>query len=418
VTPAASPAARGASRFDTAALWIAVALGFSLPISTALDSVLLGLFLLCWAVGGRLGEKLVRVRANPFALAAVAFFLLHALGAAYSIGSGSEILRALDKAATILLMPLLVSLAPGREWRDRALLAFTAATALILALSFLLWLGLMPQAGFIKGTPPDAVIFRLKITHSVLMGFAGFFFALRVRDAATPRARWLWALGAALAVFNVLFMVQSRTGQLVVLVLLVYFLVSSIGQRGAIAAAAALVGVVAIAVVVPSSPLHHRAKTTIADYKDWRAGKPANLGNLRLESWSNSLEIVKRHPLIGVGTGGFAAAYAEQVAGTSMLRSPQPENQYLMTTVQLGAVGLVALLALFAAQWHLASRLATRMDTGLARGLILMIAMGSLFNSFLLDHAESIFYAWLGGLLYAGLRSCEVASGAGQRATT
>lgn len=404
MTPAASPAAQGTSRFDAAALWIAVALGFTLPISTALDSVLLALFLLCWAAGGRLGEKLARVRGNAFALAGIAFLLLHVLGAAYSIGSGSDILRALDKSATLLLVPLLVSLAPGREWRERALLAFAAATALILALSFLLWLGLMPQAGFIKGTPSDAVIFRLKITHSVLMAFAAFYFALRAREATTPRARWLWALGASLAVFNVLFMVQSRTGQLVVLALLVYFLSSSMGRRGLFAATAALAGIVGMAVVVPSSPLHHRAKTTVTDYEDWRAGKPANLGNLRLESWSNSLEIVKRHPFIGVGTGGFATAYAEQVAGTSMLRSPQPENQYLLTTVQLGAVGLVALLALFAAQWRLASRLATRMDSDLSRGLILMMAVGCLFNSFLLDHAESIFYAWLTGLLFAGLR--------------
>jgi O-antigen ligase len=404
VTPAASQAAQGASRFDLAALWIAVALGFTLPISTALDSVLLGLFLLCWAAGGGYRQKLRAIRGNAFALAACAFFLLHVAGAAYSIGDGNDILRALDKAATILLVPLLVALAPGSEWRDRALLAFAAAIALIAVLSFLLWLGLLPQAGFIKGTPADAVIFRLKITHSVLMAFAAFFFALRAREAMAPRARLLWSLAAVLAAFNVLAMVQSRTGQLVLLVLLVDFLVISLGRRGLLAAAAALLAIAGTAAVMPSSPLHQRAKASLAGYEDWRAGKPTDLNNLRLESWSNSVEIVKRHPLLGVGTGGFATAYAEQVAGTAMRRSPQPENQYLMTAVQLGAVGLAALLALFAAQWHLASRLATRMDTDLARGLILTIAVGSLFNSFLLDHAESIFYAWLTGLLFAGLR--------------
>jgi hypothetical protein len=30
--------------------------------------------------------------------------------------------------------------------------------------------------------------------------------------------------------------------------------------------------------------------------------------------------------------------------------------------------------------------------------------VGCLFNSFLLDHTEALFYAWLSGLLYAGLR--------------
>jgi O-antigen ligase len=125
---------------------------------------------------------------------------------------------------------------------------------------------------------------------------------------------------------------------------------------------------------------------------------------MRPESWRNSLEIVKRNPLIGVGTGGFAAAYAKQVEGTSMMPVGQPENQYLLTTVQLGVVGLAVLLALFAVQWSLASRLATRTDTNLARGLVITIAVGCMFNSFLLDHTEALFYAWLSGVLYAGLR--------------
>jgi hypothetical protein len=30
--------------------------------------------------------------------------------------------------------------------------------------------------------------------------------------------------------------------------------------------------------------------------------------------------------------------------------------------------------------------------------------VGCLFNSFLLDHTESLFYAWMSGLLFAGLR--------------
>jgi O-antigen ligase len=404
VTAAAAPAARIASRFDQAALWVAVAMGFSLPISTALDSVLLGLFLLCWAAGGRYRDKVAVVRGNAFALAACAFFLLHAVGAGYSIGSGNEILRALDKAATILLVPLLVMLAPGRDWRDRALLAFIAASVLILLLSFLVWLGLLPIGGFIKATPGDAVVFRLRITHSVLMAFAAFTCALKAREATAPRARMLWGLGALLAAFNVLFMVQSRTGQLVALALLAYFLMRSIGRRGALAAGSALVLIVGVGVLIPSSPLHQRAMATLAGYEDWRAGKPTDLNNLRLESWSNSVEIVRRHPLIGVGTGGFATAYAEQVAGTSMRRSPQPENQYLLTTAQLGAVGLAALIALFVVQWRLAAQLPTRFDTDLARGLVLMMAIGCLFNSFLLDHAESNFYAWLTGLLFAQLQ--------------
>jgi hypothetical protein len=33
-----------------------------------------------------------------------------------------------------------------------------------------------------------------------------------------------------------------------------------------------------------------------------------------------------------------------------------------------------------------------------------------MFNSFLLDHTEALFYAWLSGLLFAGFRSRGVVS--------
>jgi O-antigen ligase len=202
-------------------------------------------------------------------------------------------------------------------------------------------------------------------------------------------------------------MVHGRTGQLVLLALLLYFFFSWLRWRGLLVAAAAGAAIAGTAYLAPSSAFHQRVQTTIGEIRDWRAGKPAQLSNMRLEAWSNSIQIVRANPLLGVGTGGFAAAYAKEVEGTSMMPLRQPENQYLLTAVQMGAVGLAALLALFALQWHLASRLATRTETDLARALVITMAVGCLFNSFLLDHTEALFYAWLTGLLYANQRRRE-----------
>jgi O-antigen ligase len=403
-----SPLPRVAVFFDRAALWIAVAIGFSIPISTALDNVLVAALLLCWVTGGRYREKIAAIRGNVFAILACALFLLYLAGSLYSVGAGKDVLHALDKASVLLLIPVVISLNPGTEFRDRALHAFMAAVLLTLVLSYLLWLELLPQGPLIKGEPSDPVIFKLRITHGVLIAFGAFLFALKAREAADLRWRMVWALGAVLAAFNVLIMVQGRTGQLVLIVLLLYFLISSFRWRGLLAAVAAGLAIGGTVYLTPSSALHQRVLTTIIEYQDWQAGRPPTLlANMRLESWSNSLKIVREHPLVGVGTGGFAAAYAKQVESTSMMPLAQPENQYLLTTVQLGVVGLAALLALFAMQWHLASRLATRSDTDLARGLVITMAVGCMFNSFLLDHTEALFYAWLSGLLFAGLQSRE-----------
>jgi O-antigen ligase len=111
---------------------------------------------------------------------------------------------------------------------------------------------------------------------------------------------------------------------------------------------------------------------------------------------------VQDHPVLGVGTAGFAPAYAQRVQGTAMQPTRNPHNQYLLTASQVGLVGLALLLLLFAQQWRCANRLASAQDRTLARGLVLTVAVGGLFNSLLIDHTESLFFAWMSGLLYAG----------------
>jgi O-antigen ligase len=172
-----------------------------------------------------------------------------------------------------------------------------------------------------------------------------------------------------------------------------------------LAAAAAGIAIGGTAYVLPSSAIHERALVTLREVEDWQAGQPATLANKRLETWSNSLALVRERPVFGFGTGGFAAAYAKQVEGTAMAPAGHAENQYLTTAAQLGIVGLSALLALFGFQWYCAGRPRSSAESEIARGLIILMAIGCLFNPFLRDHTEALFYAWLSGLLYAGLRS-------------
>jgi O-antigen ligase len=114
------------------------------------------------------------------------------------------------------------------------------------------------------------------------------------------------------------------------------------------------------------------------------------------------MEIVRSHPLAGVGTGGFAAAYARQVEGTGLVPTVNPHNEYLNIAVQLGLAGLVALGWLFFLVWRHAALLPTPLERDLARGLAIAFVVGSLFNSLLMDHAEGLFFAWGVGVLFGG----------------
>jgi O-antigen ligase len=122
-----------------------------------------------------------------------------------------------------------------------------------------------------------------------------------------------------------------------------------------------------------------------------------------LDFYVNSLKIIKENPVIGTGTGSFKDTYNRFVAKTEMKPTSNPHNEYLMITVQFGLVGLLVLLGFFWIQWYNAGFLKDRQQTILSRGFVLTIVFACIFASSLQDNADGWFFAFMSGLLFAGL---------------
>lgn len=403
---------------EITARWAAVAMGFSIPISVALDSLLaLVILLACLLTIGYRGKS-DAIRANPVAWLAIALFFFYLIGCAYSIGNQEDMLTGLGKASRLMFIPLLIIAFQDEATRRRAWCGFIGAMLLTLVLSYLLWLGLLPQWGFIRGSAANPTIFKLHITHNLFMAFTAFVCVVQARYAATPRRRGIWLVLALLAAFNVLFMVQGRTGHLVLLALLIYIGIVWLRWKGVAIALAAIAVLAALAYALPSSSLHQRAALAYHEFSAAQPDVAATTGSSigqRMEFYRNTLEIVRQRPLLGAGTGGFRQAYAEQVRDTGRLATHNPHNEYLMVAAQLGLAGLALLLALFAVQWHVAVRLPAMREQMLARGMVLSIMVASAVSSTLIDHAEGWFYVWMSGLLFAALKSAHPLQGAHNR---
>ena len=144
---------------------------------------------------------------------------------------------------------------------------------------------------------------------------------------------------------------------------------------------------------------------TLDEARDWETHDAARAStSMRLEWYRLSLGMIAEHPIAGSGTGSFAKAYAQRASGRDVERTVNPHNEFLHIAVQLGAIGLAALLGLFYVQWRAAARLPSPVETHLARGMIIAFVIGCTFNSLLLDHTEGLFYVWLTGVLYGGLK--------------
>jgi O-antigen ligase len=407
--------------------WLVVLLGFSIPISVALDNILLGIIGGCWLLGGGYREKLDAIRDNPVALAAVALFALYLAGTLYTIGNELEVLNTMSKGARLLLIPAVIPLMRDVRWRRRGIVAFQASMVVTLVLSYLAWSGVLPVNAWhfiwsgvpsinlsLKGTELDPVAFKAHITHNVFMAFAAFLFALAAVDAKSRRARILLGVLCAAAVANVLVMVPGRTGHIVLVALFIYFLYRQLGTKGIAVAGVALGALAVFVFLSPDTMLHKRITLADDQLQQWRTGAPPDLRNSigqRLEILRNTLEVIRDNPVFGVGTGGFGEAYAALANRTGDTLTKNPHNEFLMIIAQFGLAGLAVLLCVFATQWWLAARLPDRFDQTAARGFVITMVVASILSSTLVDHAEGLFFVYMSALLFAGYERRQARGG-------
>lgn len=396
----------------------AILIGFAVPISVALDNLLLAIVLL----GGLLNAGAVWQIATQHPVARAAWLLFGGLFVAMFYGATPlrEAAGILGKYADLAFIPLFMLMLAGQGARLWAQYAFLLAMGVTLLLSYLVGLELLPLQQWMSAAASagNPVIFHSHITQNNMMAFAVFLALLNLRAAASPGARLGWGLFALLAAINVLFMVQGRTGYVVLSALLAWFAWSTLsaylrsrgkawGWKQGLGVALALIGL-AMAAYYASPRLHERVNLVGAEYQAWQPnqGKDTSTGQ-RLDFYYNTLQIVQQHPLFGVGTGGFPAAFAKQVQGSEALLTKNPHNEYLMISAQTGVIGLALLLYLFYTQWRYAPLLPTPFEQDAGRGLVLAYMVNCLFNSALLDHADGLFFAFMTAVLFAGMRREE-----------
>lgn len=393
-----------------------VLIGFVVPISVALDNVLLALVLLGILFNAR-AVWLIATQ-HPVARAAWLLFGILLLAMFYGAASLREAVGILGKYADLAFIPLFMLMLSGETIKRRAQYAFLAAMGITLLLSYLVGLGLLPVQHWMNvfAATDNPTIFHSYLTQNNMMAFAIFLALLNIRDAVVPWVRMACGLFALLATINVLFMVLGRTGYAILLVLLSWFawttLLRHAAKRGKPwgwrqAATACMVFVILAASVYHASPrLHGRVMLMQAEYQAWQEGKSDRYSSIgqRLNFYHNTLQIVQHQPVFGVGTGGFPAAFAQQTQGKGVTQTRNPHNEYLMITVQTGVIGLAFLLYLFYTQWRYAPLLNTPFEQDAARGLVLAYIVNCAFNSSLLDHSDGLFFAFMTSVLFAGLK--------------
>lgn len=409
---------RQADKAQVGGLWSTVGLAFFLPIAPA-PANLFYLMAVVFAVaspGSR--QRMAASFRSPATMALVAMYLLMVLWILAGPLDLQEASRPLTKYLEWLFIPVLASLFATPQQRALPILGFLVSMGLTLILSFGFWFGLMDWWPWLtdfhsaQDRLNNAYVFKLHITQNVFMALA----AAVVLHVALLRTRGkpvggvfshpafqkgpvlLWLLMGMVGLYNVFFMVEGRTGWLVVAGVLGYWALAFIaGRKGGLLQLLGL-GILGLSSCLAayhfSGFVQDRVDEAIVDVQNW---KPAvdqgdsSLG-LRMTWWYYSLKAIEQEPVLGSGTGSFERAYTEQAAKAGLPRWDNPHQQFLLFWVEFGLVGLVAFLLALAVIYKNASP--DKLDTGHSmRALILAYCAANLFNSLHLDFAEGLFFA-------------------------
>ena len=362
-----------------------VLIGVTIPLSNALcTGVFPALAVMAWLMMRGWRGVPTLLRENRVALLCVALFAW--LGVAAIYGGGSEAFGIWKKYRELALVIIYMGLAATLPNRQRAVTALAIGLLVAMQVSFMQAAGMLPMK---HGNP----VLSSSLTQGALMAWLAFWLLHYHRKTGLKGILALLVLVLA----NLFFLVDSSTGVVLVLALGLLFGLQTLRRAKLAVMAGGLLAVVAFAFAV--SPMFRTAtQEDVKAVQEMLNGKTTfTPTGERLQFYRNSLTLFSQAPVFGHGTGRFHEKYAEHVAGTKQVVTSNPHNEYLMVGVQSGLVGLGVLVALLWALWRAASRW-EGMDRWLAQGMVVWLAVGCCFNSFILDSREGMLFALLAAL--------------------
>jgi len=362
--------------------------------STSLATIISVSLVLLWLLSGQLKLIPFTLKKNPIAAWSLLLLLCFIVGLCYGDATNSDALSMLSKYRELLFIPIVTVFLNAERSRYWAWNAFILSSVLILGISYLMHFGVLDLNH--QGDPA----FKSRITHSIFISFFGFFCAHKAYDGkADQKLYWLLFIACA---YNLFFIVEGRTGQLIAVSLVLLFAVQRFTKRGLVMAVL-VVGILMALFLNYSDKATRFNEGVVNMQSDLKPGPEQSQTSMgqRYMFWRYSLELIAEKPLFGHGTGSFAKEY-ERIASTETMMAKNPHNEFLMVSVQLGVVGLLIYLGFLASQYFLSKKLADQ-EKYVAQGLLLTLIITSLFNTPIMDHAEGHWFLMMIALCYASL---------------
>lgn len=343
----------------------------------------------------------LKATATPAAIA-IALAAM-ALSVSWSEAPVAQAWGAWAKHAKLLLIPLLLLLIRSEREARVALLSFVAAQTALLLGSWLLWAGVSVPWATSNRALVEYAVFSSRLDQPIMSGVTAAI-CWHLRQFAPGR----WGPTAAVAVVvlalvNVIFVMNGRTGHLVAIALISLALVWELPKPYRVFAGAMPV-LVLLAVWLGSATVRERMEAAVQELDSYtKIGSTDSSSGERLNYWHRSVESILQHPVAGAGVGSWNAEYQRLDQGRGPVNAQNvrnPHQEFLLWGVEAGMIGLALLCNILLAVWRDTRRM-TVPAARAAQSVLAALVVACMFNSSLFDATIGDFFCVVLALVLA-----------------
>lgn len=379
-------------------LCFSIIIAIAAPISTAVTSVGCVLMLITWLLSGKAILSLKIAYQQPTGKIILIFFAWLIISATYADTSWNDKINTILSWKKLIYTFILLGLFYTQKWKDYFINSYISFMGGAAILGIILWsMNLIVR----QGAGHDAGIFMTNYatqSTAFIAALLGCIFLLH--ETSSLIKKYFLGFAICLFIFNIFFISGARTGYLA-LPLAVVFAMGSLYSYKKFPIIIVIASILLVGLVLSSNTLQQRIDEGVKEFNSYDTSPHISSIGVRVIFAKNTLELIKRKPLLGYGTSSFESVYGQYVAahyqGWRALTTTDPHNIYLYVCLENGIIGLIIFLSyIFIALWQ---GLQQAFYGKMAASFLMAITVASLFNSYFKTFPEGHLLAFFIGIL-------------------
>ena len=390
---------------DKAYQFLLIILSFLMPLTVFGANSIIVVICVIWLFSGSYKSKFNQIINNKLIIASIMFYCLHLIGMLWTedLAWGLHILHKMWYF--LLLFPVLFTIV-RKDYIKYYISAFLLAIALTEVASYLVWFEIVEP--FKNATVENPTPFMSHISYNPILAFTIYIVLHEIffNKKLTNLLFSFYSFFAISMTIN-MFITGGRAGQVVFFIMLAIIIFQILEKQR-------IKSFITILILIPgifftsyqiSDLFQERVDLAVKEISTYADKNYSSVG-LRINFAINSWHVIKKNPLIGVGTGDFPNEYKK----INEINSPElvygvtdasnPHNMYTLVLMQLGFLGLLSMLSIFYYQIKISFNSSNKLirDLGVTLPLLFLVLM--LSDSYLLGHYTTLMYVFFSSFLY------------------